>query len=296
MDRNRILSIFSVIIGAMKTGIIDVGGGLRDIYGAGILDGCLDQGISFDYGIGVSAGSGNIATFLAGQRGRNKRFYSDYAMRKEYMSLSNLIKKRKYMDLDYIYGTLANSTGEDPMDYEAFVCNPMVFEVVSTDARTGEPVYFDGKKMPLDHYDILKASSCIPVICAPYPIGDKIYFDGGLSDPVPIQRAWDHGVERLVVILTKPRDLIRDPKKDALPAKVLAHSYPQAAQALALRAKVYNRQVAQAKEGEAQGKVCILAPDGIGDLKTLTRDSQQLEILYQKGVQDAHKIRKFLNL
>ena len=75
MDRNRTLSIFSVIIGTMKTGIIDVGGGMRDIYGAGILDGCLDLNISFDYGIGVSAGSGNIATFLAKQRGRNKRFY-----------------------------------------------------------------------------------------------------------------------------------------------------------------------------------------------------------------------------
>lgn len=280
----------------MKTGIIDVGGGMRDIYGAGILDGCLDLNISFDYGIGVSAGSGNIATFLAKQRGRNKRFYLEYAMRKEYMSFSNLVKKKKYLDLDYIYGTLANSTGEDPMDYEEFARNPMEFEVVGTDARTGEPVYFDGKKMPIDHYDILKASSCIPVICAPYPIGDEIYFDGGLSDPIPIQRAWDRGVERLVVILTKPRDLIRDPKKDALPAKVLARSYPQAAKKLALRAALYNRQASQAKEGEAQGKVCILAPNGIGDLKTLTRDPHQLEELYQKGVRDAVKIRKFLEL
>lgn len=118
---------------------------MRDIYGAGILDGCLDLNISFDYGIGVSAGSGNIATFLAKQRGRNKRFYLEYAMRKEYMSFSNLVKKKKYLDLDYIYGTLANSTGEDPMDYEEFVRNPMEFEVVGTDARTGEPVYFDGK-------------------------------------------------------------------------------------------------------------------------------------------------------
>lgn len=278
----------------MKTGIIDVGGGLRDIFGAGIFDGCLDLGISFDYGIGVSAGSGNIATFLAGQKGRNKRFYLDYAMRKEYMSFSNLIKKKKYMDLDYIYGTLANSGGEDPMNYEAFVQNPMKFEVVSTNAKTGEPVYFNGKKMPLDHYDILKASSCIPVICAPYPIENDFYFDGGLSDPIPIQRAWDHGVERLVVILTKPRDLIRDPKKDVLPAKVLTHSYPQAARKLELRAQIYNEQVNKAKEGEAQGKVCILAPESIGHMKTLTKDKEQLEALYVQGYKQAQKIVSFL--
>ena len=39
------------------TGIVDVGGGLRGIYGAGIFDYCMEQGIHFDYCIGVSAGS-----------------------------------------------------------------------------------------------------------------------------------------------------------------------------------------------------------------------------------------------
>ena len=45
-------------------GVIDVGGGLRGIYGAGVFDFCLDNNINFDYGIGVSAGSANIASFL----------------------------------------------------------------------------------------------------------------------------------------------------------------------------------------------------------------------------------------
>ena len=39
----------------MKIGIIDVGGGFRDIYGAGVLDVCMEQGIRFDYCIGISA-------------------------------------------------------------------------------------------------------------------------------------------------------------------------------------------------------------------------------------------------
>lgn len=32
----------------MKTGIIDVGGGLRGIYGAGVLDRCMEEGVQFD--------------------------------------------------------------------------------------------------------------------------------------------------------------------------------------------------------------------------------------------------------
>ena len=44
----------------MKTGIIDVGGGLRGIYGAGVLDRCMEEGVQFDCCIGVSAGSANM--------------------------------------------------------------------------------------------------------------------------------------------------------------------------------------------------------------------------------------------
>ena len=58
----------------MKTAVVDVGGGMRGIYAAGVLDYCLDQGITFDLGIGVSAGSANISSFVAGQRGRNYPF------------------------------------------------------------------------------------------------------------------------------------------------------------------------------------------------------------------------------
>lgn len=54
-----------------KIGVIDVGGGLRGIYAAGVFDWCLENGVKFDYGIGISAGSANLASYLSGQRGRN---------------------------------------------------------------------------------------------------------------------------------------------------------------------------------------------------------------------------------
>ena len=50
--------------------IIDVGGGQRGIYGAGVFDRLLDEGIEFDCCIGVSAGSANLASYLAKQKGR----------------------------------------------------------------------------------------------------------------------------------------------------------------------------------------------------------------------------------
>lgn len=52
----------------MKTGIVDVGGGLRGVYAAGVFDRCLDIGIHFDVCVGVSAGSANISSYIAGQK------------------------------------------------------------------------------------------------------------------------------------------------------------------------------------------------------------------------------------
>lgn len=48
-----------------RIGLIDVGGGFRGIYAAGVLDYCMEQGIRFDVGIGVSAGSANVVSYAA---------------------------------------------------------------------------------------------------------------------------------------------------------------------------------------------------------------------------------------
>ena len=91
----------------MRTAIIDMGGGMRSAFGAGVYDYLIDNSLQpFDFGIGVSAGSANIATYIAGQRGRLLRFYLEYPKRKEYMSLSSLIRTGDYINLRYIYHDL----------------------------------------------------------------------------------------------------------------------------------------------------------------------------------------------
>ena len=75
----------------MKLGLIDVGGGMRGTFAAGILEYCLENNINFDCCIGVSAGSNNLISFLAKQAGRNMRYYMTYAFRKEYMGLKSFL-------------------------------------------------------------------------------------------------------------------------------------------------------------------------------------------------------------
>lgn len=278
----------------MKLGVVDVGGGLRGIYAAGVFDYCLDRKIHFDLGIGVSAGSANLASYLAGQPRRNLQFYAEYAMRKEYMGMGNFLRKRSFIDLDYVYGTLSNSDGESPLDFAAICRNPMDFLVVATEAETGRGKYFDKTDLQQDCYDIFKASSAIPFVCKPYVIDGKPYYDGALADPIPVKKAFDLGCDIIVLILTLPEDTIRTNKKDRKLASGIRKTYPLAAQQMELRAKHYNEGVELAREYAAQGKLLILAPDDTCGVGTLSRNPDALRRLYAKGYRDGQKILSIL--
>ena len=250
----------------MKLGVIDVGGGFRDIYGAGVFDWCLDHGVNFDYCIGISAGSANLASYLAKQRGRNYTFYMDYVFRKEYASLENWLKTRNYVDLDYVYGTLSNSDGENPIDFEALKNNPAEFYVGACDARTGQTVYFSKSCLSQDHYDIFKGSCALPVFCKPYMVERIPCLDGGVCEQ----------------------------KKDVAPARLLARTYPKAAERLLDRYRAYNDGVEIAEEYQKIGKLLIVAPDDICGLSTLSKSHEKLQKMYDKGMKDAEKIAAFI--
>ncbi len=275
-------------------GVIDVGGGMRGIYGAGVFDYCIDKGIEFGYCIGVSAGSANVAAYLAKQRGRNYHFYNDYAFRRQYMGLGNLFRRGSYIDLDYVYGSLSNRGGENPLDFGTFEKSSAQMKVVALNALDGSTIYFGKSDMMQDDYKILKASSCIPVVCRPYFVDGVPCYDGGLADPVPLKKALEDGCDRAVVILTKPRDFLRSQRSDMRLARILRRRYPKAAEQLLLRYRKYNRGVDLAKIYEQEGKVLIVAPDSIGGMSTLTKDRGSMDRLYRKGYADAAAIPEFL--
>lgn len=274
----------------MKLGIIDVGGGLRGIYGAGVLDRCLEEAVRFDCCIGVSAGSANMTSYAAEQHGRNKPFYLDYSFRKEYMSVGNLLRKHSYLDLDYVYGALSNAGGENPLDYPALMANPTEVVIVAADARTGRPVYFTKNDLRQDDYRPLMASCCIPVVERPYFIDSVPYYDGGLADPVPLKKAFSMGCDRVALILTKPIAPEPTGSRDQKLSWLLRRRYPAAARGLALRAERYNKTVRSALKLEQDGRVCVIAPDSTEGMSTLTKDKDSLEKMYQKGWRDADRL------
>lgn len=279
-----------------KIGIIDVGSGYRGIYAAGVLDYCMDHQIIFDVGIGVSAGSANLISYAAGQKGQNYLFFSKYGLHREYSSLKNFLCKRSFIDMDYVYSTLSNSNGENPLDYPAFRNHPMELIVVATKADTGEPQYFNKTDISQDDYSVLKASCAIPFVCHPYAVNNTLYYDGALSDCVPIEKAFESGCDRVILLLTLPEHTIRTSKTDNRLAARIQKKYPHSAEKLRQRAEHYNQYIRTAQELVKTGKVLIVAPDDTCGVKTLSKDVQALDQLYQKGYQDGQKINDFLKI
>lgn len=278
----------------MKTGVIDVGGGMRGIYAAGVFDRLLDDGVSFDVNIGISAGSANVATFLAGQRKRTYRFYIDYAFRKEYMSAGNFIKTGSYIDMDYCYGTLSRHDGEDPLDYETLKNNPGRMITIATDALTGKAKYFEKDDLSQDNYDIFKASCSIPVVNKPYPVNGVPYFDGALADSVPVKKAFELGCDKVVLVLTRLADEERQPGNDLRMSKLIKRKYPNAAAAMEKRSQIYNEGVALAKKYAKEGRALIVAPKELFGMTTLKRDRECMEKFYGEGYEDGAAVKEFL--
>ena len=271
------------------TGIVDVGGGMRAVFSAGVYDCMMDNSFMPDYCLGVSAGSANMTSFLSGQRGRVLRFYTKYSFRKEYMSMDNFIKKGSYVNLDYIYSTLSNSDGEDPLDVEALHKAKSDFHIVATRANDGKTVYFSKETIVKDDLSVIKASCCLPVFCKAININGIDYYDGGVSDPIPFERAFQDGCDKVIVILTRPVDYRKTQERFLPFIKAVMRKHPSIYDLISIRHDLYNKAVEKAIEYEKQGKVVIIAPENCHGVDTLKKEPEALEKLYQEGYKQTQK-------
>ena len=133
----------------MKKGLVLEGGGHRGIFTAGILDVFLENDISFDGVIGVSAGAVHGASFLSKQRGRSLRYALKYCKDKRYMGVSSLLKTGDYFNVDFCYYQLPQVL--DPFDNDTFENQTSEYFTVSTDVETGEAVYHQCKTLRNDY-------------------------------------------------------------------------------------------------------------------------------------------------
>lgn len=264
-----------------KIGLVVEGGGMRGIYGCGVLDAFLENSISFPYGIGVSAGSANLASFIAEQEGRNYRFYTSYAFDERYMGFKNFVETGSFFGMDFIYTELNEEI--DPINYEKLLNNDMEYYVVAVDAVTGLPVYFNKEDVAKFRGDVFKASSAVPAMCKPIEIDGKLYFDGGISDAIPVKRAFADGCDKIVAILTRPNGYVKKPEAGKTIYSEILKEYPAIIKAMNVRHFIYNTTLKYILKLEEEGKALVFRPDNPDGVNLITRNKEQLITLYNEG-------------
>lgn len=282
----------------MKTGIVLEGGAMRGMFTAGVLDVFMENNITFDGAIGVSAGAVFGCNLKSHQIGRSIRYNKKYCSDRRYVSYRNWIKTGDLYDPEFDYNELPLKL--DIFDRETYENDPMDFYVVSTDVRTGKPVYTLCNKGDATDIQWMRASASMPVFSNPVKISDGLYLDGGISDSVPLRYFETLGYEKIVLILTQPKGYRKKPYPFMGIIRRYLRKYPVVADTMASRHIMYNETMDYIDECENEGKILVIRPDEKLHIKPAEKNQNELQRVYDlgrvKGEKLVSEVKRFINL
>ena len=178
--------------------LIVEGGAMRGAWAAGVLAFLYERGQRrYDLVYAASSGACSAAYFVAGMCEPGLSIWREYACK--VVRKTNLLRRKPIIDLAYLVDLVFRQTV--PLSVEALQKAPTRFFIVLTDCHTGEPVYFRACDDRV--FAALRATSTMPLATRGYDyVDDHPFADGGVSDPIPIQRALQDGATDITVVLT----------------------------------------------------------------------------------------------
>jgi len=260
-------------------GLILEGGTFRTVFTMGVLDALLENNILFPYAIGISAGAGYGISYQSLQKGRNAEIMRKYRNDKRYVGFGNFFKCRCLFGLEFAFDEVPRHLV--PYDIETARKNPAKFMVGVTNAHTGKTEYLDSDEMELDCM-MIRATCAIPLMFPAIEINGNKYYDGGLSDPIPVKESIRNGHEKNLIVMTRPKGYKKENDKGAKLAKLLLkRKYPKLVEAISKRADLYNDTVEYCEQLEREGKAVILRPEY--PLKSFEKDINVIERSMKHG-------------
>ena len=272
----------------VKTGLIMEGGAMRGLFTCGVIDVFLENSITFDGAIGISAGAVFGCNYKSRQIGRPRRYNERYCRDKRYCSIHSLLTTGDLYGVDFCYRLVPEVL--DVFDVRTYRENPMKFYVGATDANTGKAVYHDCQKGNEEDTLWMRASASMPMVSRPVEVDGMELLDGGIADSVPYAYLESLGYNRNVIILTQPKGFVKQPNK-ALPLmRVALKQYPAVVAAMEQRHMVYNRQMNEIDAKEENGTVFVIRPPESLKIGRTERDPKELERVYQIGRAEAERV------
>lgn len=271
----------------MKHGLVLEGGAMRGLFTAGVTDVMMEEGLTFDGAVGVSAGAVFGCNYKSNQPGRVLRYNLRFCKDPRYCSMRSWAKTGDLFGADFCYREIPDHL--DPFDREAYRSNPMDFYVVGTDVTTGQPVYHNCTKGDQEDMDWFRGSASMPMASRVVEVGSYRLLDGGISDSIPLRYLESQGYEKNVVVLTQPMGYVKKKNKGLPLMRRALKQYPHVVEAMARRHEMYNEITAYVREQERRGRVFVIRPEAALDIGRVEHHEEKIQKAYDHGRAVARK-------
>lgn len=280
----------------VRTGLVLEGGAMRGIFTAGVTDVMMENGITYDLAVGVSAGVLFGCNYKSRQPGRTIRYNLAYCKHPHYGTFRSLFRSGDMYETEFCYETVPFH--KDPFDSKTFRENPMEFWAVCTDIVTGKPLYRKLERGDRRDVQWMVASAAMPMVSRIVRIGGYELLDGGVSDSIPLKFAESRGCRKNVVILTQPEGFVKE-KNPLMPLmRLQLRKYPEFLRTAEKRHENYNAETAYAAEREKEGAAFVIRPEEALGISRVEKDPDELLRVYMMGrrVMQARmpELRRFL--
>ena len=257
-----------------KTALIIEGGGQRGVFSFGITDTFINRNYDpFDIYIGVSNGVAVLCWYLIKETDNNLDKML-YAAKGDYLSYKNIFTGKDILKFHQMYED-GEKMFNPSMEKIRNNLKDKNYIAVVTDAIKANAEYYsfgDGEWMPK-----MIASGTLPILVkTPSLIDGRRKFDGGIADPIPVEKAYKMGAKKIIVIRTYEKNFRRKLKLENYIGALLSSQYPSLKKALLEHDKTYNRALDFINNPPHDCEIVQLCPPK--KLKS-KRDTKNIEVL-----------------
>lgn len=257
------------------------GGGLRGAFTCGVLEYFLEKHIDFPRVVGVSAGACTGASYISHQIGRNWKVNVEAPSDKRFMGLKHLFRNGSYFNMEFIFEDIPQRL--IPFDEIAFYQNQSDFDVITTSSSTGKSMVISKDEIArIGLNKVLRASSSIPLISKPVEINGQYFYDGGVSDSIPVKYALGKS-KKAVAILTRPRGYRKEISHNPLIYKLAFRKNSAFLNAMIKRNEEYNKALDFCNRMEKEGRLYIISPSAEFSIKRTEHSFEKRASLYNHG-------------
>jgi len=262
------------------TALVLEGGGTRGFFSAGVFEAFMREGIMFPYIVSVSAGSANAFSYISGQQGRSRLIIEKYVNDSRYVSWRNIIRCRSLFGYDFIFNTVPKK--HIFWDQDVFNHTDLEFLIGAIDCVTGETVWFNKRELSEDFKEAI-ASCSVPLVARIVNHKGMMLLDGGVNDPIPIEKSIADGNTFHVIVLTRNHGYTAQPLNHMWLIELFYKKYPNLVAAIKHRHDAYNRQIALCEKLVKEQKAVIIRPQRPVSVGRATSDSKKLLALHDEG-------------